>query len=107
MKISNVSSLINVCQSALLPFIQALTEVKESLSKQLSEKEEECRSLSSRVQAFEARQAKAREEEIQIAETKMMMHQVRAKGGRRAKLSVGGNRFIGLEVFNEGNVRST
>ncbi len=55
---------------------QALTEVKESLSAQLSEREAEAADLRAKVIEFEAFKAKAREEELQIAETKMVMHQV-------------------------------
>ena len=56
---------------------QALTEVKESLSKQLSERDEECLELKKKLDDFEAWKKKAQEEELQIAETKMLMHQVK------------------------------
>ena len=65
----------------------ALTEVKESLAKQVSEKDGELNDVRSQlvnVQAtlstaqkeIENFRQKAQEEELQIAEVKMMMHQV-------------------------------
>lgn len=54
----------------------ALTEVKENLSKDLAERDEECSKLKKKVEEFELWHKKAQEEEIQIAETKMVMHQV-------------------------------
>jgi len=55
---------------------QALTEVKESLSKQLEEKEKNCVQLEEKVKEFDNWKRKSKDEELQIAETKMVMHQV-------------------------------
>ena len=54
----------------------ALTETNRSLSDQVTERESECERLRHIEKDFEAFKKKAREEELQIAETKMIMHQV-------------------------------
>ena len=65
----------------------ALTEVKESLAKQVTEKEVELNdvksqllntqsSLSSTQTEMDSLRSKGQQEELQIAEIKMMMHQV-------------------------------
>ena len=55
---------------------QALTETKENLASTLGEKEQEIQTLRGKISEFEAFKKKAQAEEIQIAETKMVMHQV-------------------------------
>ena len=42
----------------------------------MSERESECEAMRAKLREHEERSSKAREEEIQIAETKMVMHQV-------------------------------
>lgn len=71
---------------------QALTEVKESLSAQLSDREGECEKLRTQVRDYEAWKAKAQEEELQIAETKMVMHQVRVHSERTMPATKGAER---------------
>ena len=67
----------------------ALTEVKESLAKQVSEKEGDLNdvrsqlvnsqaTLSTAQKEIESYRNKAQQEELQIAEVKMMMHQVKS-----------------------------
>ena len=78
-KIKRLEALLTKCKESIKANkqkTQALTEVKENLATTLGEREKECESLKAQVKDFEARQAKAQEEELQIAETKMMMHQV-------------------------------
>ena len=78
-KIKRLESLLTKCKDSIKANkqkTQALTEVKESLSAQLSEREAECEAARAKLKEFEDRSSKAREEEIQIAETKMVMHQV-------------------------------
>ena len=70
-KIKRLEALLTKCKESIKANkqkTQALTEVKESLSVQLSEKEKECAELT----AF---RDKAKQDELQIAETKMVMHQ--------------------------------
>ena len=79
-KIKRLEALLTKCKESIKANkqkTQALTEVKESLAVTLGEREKEYADLKATVVDYEARQAKAQEEELQIAETKMMMHQVR------------------------------
>ncbi|TRY78268.1 hypothetical protein TCAL_10647, partial [Tigriopus californicus] len=94
-KVKRLESLLTKCKESIKANKQkttALTEVKENLSKDLATRDEECAQLKKKVQEFETWHQKAQEEEIQIAETKMVMHQeIIAKdeemGKIRAKLT--------------------
>ena len=55
---------------------QAHTEVKESLSLQLSERDVECEQMKRQIKDFEAWKKNAQEEELQRVESKMVMQQV-------------------------------
>ncbi len=77
-KIKRLETLLTKCKESIKANkqkTQALTEVKESLSQQLSEKEGECEGLKAQVKDFQTWKTKAQEDELQIAETKMVMHE--------------------------------
>lgn len=78
-KIKRLEALLTKCKDSIKANkqkTQALTDVKESLSQQLTDKEAECEDLKAKNDAHEKFRAKAQEEELQFAETKMVMHQV-------------------------------
>ena len=89
-KIKRLEGLLTKCKESIKANKQkttALTEVKESLAKQVTEKEVELNdvksqllntqsSLSSTQTEMESLRSKGQQEELQIAEIKMMMHQV-------------------------------
>ena len=82
-KVRRLETLLTKCKESIKANKQkttALTEVKDSLSKQLSEKEADWIVLSDRFNSTEAElkelKRKEQEEELQIAQAKMHMHQV-------------------------------
>ena len=82
-KVRRLETLLTKCKESIKANKQkttALTEVKDSLSKQLSEKEADLIVLSDRFNSTEAElkelKRKEQEEELQIAQAKMHMHQV-------------------------------
>ena len=82
-KVRRLETLLTKCKESIKANKQkttALTEVKDSLSKQLSEKEADLIVLTDRFNSTEAElkevKRKEQEEELQIAQAKMHMHQV-------------------------------
>ena len=82
-KVRRLETLLTKCKESIKANKQkttALTEVKDSLSKQLSEKEADLIVLTDRFNSTEAElkelKQKEQEEELQIAQAKMHMHQV-------------------------------
>ena len=82
-KVRRLETLLTKCKESIKANKQkttALTEVKDSLSKQLSEKEADWIVLTDRFNSTEAElkelKRKEQEEELQIAQAKMHMHQV-------------------------------
>ena len=82
-KVRRLETLLTKCKESIKANKQkttALTEVKDSLSKQLSEKEADLIVLADRFNSTEAElkelKRKEQEEELQIAQAKMHMHQV-------------------------------
>ena len=82
-KVRRLETLLTKCKESIKANKQkttALTEVKDSLSKQLSEKEADLIVLTDRFNSTDAElkelKRKEQEEELQIAQAKMHMHQV-------------------------------
>ena len=89
-KVKRLEGLLTKCKESIKANKQkttALTEVKESLAKQVVEKEAELGELRSQFdnskitlnsaqKEIEGHRKRAQQEELQIAEVKMMMHQV-------------------------------
>ena len=83
-KVRRLEALLTKCKESIKANKQktnALTEVKDALSQQLSEKEAELSAVNesySKVNVeLEALRKREQEDELQIAQTKMHMHQVR------------------------------
>ena len=82
-KVRRLETLLTKCKESIKANKQkttALTEVKDSLSKQLSEKEAELNSLNDKLSSIstelETVKKREQEDELQMAQTKMHMHQV-------------------------------
>lgn len=82
-KVRRLEALLTKCKESIKANKQktgALTELKDTLSKQLSEKEGQIKELDIKYNAINEQyiqlKEKEQQEELQIAETKMHMHQV-------------------------------